>query len=217
MDKADDAAVVAAMLHRVPVADTAKAELLRLMAGAKRRYHDISHIATLWRRHQVLCTGTAMGSVALQPQLAAAIAWHDAVYVAGRRDNEVESAALWRRAATGGGFDAATVNWVATAIAATADHLAPRPPANTTDERALIWMLDLDLTPLGEPPEEFARNTARLASEYALADPGYWPDGRLMFLRRVAAHPQIYRSPAIAAAYEAQARANIAHELAAGV
>lgn len=212
MDKTDSA-VVAAMLRWVPVADSAKAELLRLMADANRRYHDINHIATLWRRHCVLSTGTGMGAVALQPQLAAAIAWHDAIYVAGRRDNELESVALWRRAAMGGGFDASLVDWVATVIAATADHLAPRPPADTTDERALVWMLDLDLTPLGEPPEEFARNTARLASEYALTDPGYWPDGRLRFLRRVAANPQIYRSPAIAAAYEAQARANIAHEL----
>jgi predicted metal-dependent HD superfamily phosphohydrolase len=212
----DDSAVVAAMLRCVPVADSAKAGLLRLMAGPDRHYHNTGHIATLWRRHGALRRGTGMDAPALQPLLAAAIGWHDAIYVAGRQDNEVESAALWRQVAAGGGLDDAAVAWVAATITATADHLAPRAPCESPDSCALHWVLDLDLTPLGEPREEFERNTARLALEYAGIEPSDWTTRRLGFLRRLAACPLIYHSPAIAAAYEAQARANISRELAKG-
>lgn len=209
-----DAAMLERMLLCVPVADAAKAELLQLMRGADRHYHNATHLTTLWRRHRRLSPRTGMAARALQPRLAAAILWHDAIYVAGRRDNEAQSAALWRARAAGGGFDAATIEWVASTIVATADHMAPRAPCDSLDARSLQWVLDLDLTPIGEPPDDFARNTQRLAREFEGAGAGAWEQQRLGFLRRLAACPQIYRSPAIAAAYEAQARANIERELA---
>ena len=37
--------------------------------------------------------------------------------------------------------------------------------------------------------------------------------GRLAFLRRIADAPQIYRTPTLAALFEARARANIAREI----
>jgi predicted metal-dependent HD superfamily phosphohydrolase len=205
---------IGAMLGRVPVANDAKAELLRLMKGADRHYHDLRHLAKLWQRHCALCPGTGIDAPAVEARLAAAILWHDAIYVPGRRDNEQQSAALWRSAAVGGGFDATAVEWVAATILATADHVSGRPPAaEGLDHQAMQWMLDLDLSPLGDPPREFARNTARIAKEYAFAGKDGWAERRIGFLRRLAGCPRIYRSPAISAVYEAQARANISREL----
>lgn len=203
------------MLHRVPVSDQAKAELLALMSAPDRHYHNIAHLAALWRRHRALSPGTGMDDPGIELQLTAAILWHDAVYVVGRRDNEQRSAELWRTAARGGGLAEPVVDWVAKAIVATGDHVARRLPDADADDQALQWLLDLDLTPLGEAPDEFARNTARLAKEYAGAVDDSWKQQRIGFLRRVAACPRIYLSPAIAAAYERQARENIARELAA--
>lgn len=205
---------VRAMLHVVPVAEAGKAELLRLMTGPDRHYHDIGHVATLWQRHQALSAGTEMAMAKLQPLIAAALAWHDAIYVPGRADNEARSAALWQHAAAGSALDAEAVAWVATTIAATADHLAQRGTPATQHEQALLWVLDLDLTPLGEHPEAFACNTARLAREFGAVDTVAWRCKRRRFLQRVAACPQIYRCSPIATVYEAQARQNIARELA---
>jgi predicted metal-dependent HD superfamily phosphohydrolase len=210
----EDTVLVSSMLRCVPVRDTAKLELLRLMSGADRHYHGINHLAALWRRHKALSPGTGMDAPALQPMVAAAIGWHDAIYIAGQQGNEQASAELWQQAATGGGLDPAAVEWVAATIAATADHIAPRMCGCPAISREVQWLLDLDLSPLGDAPEEFARKTAQLKIESAAANAEDWAKWRIEFFRRLVACPRIYLSPAIAAAYETQARANVEHELA---
>jgi predicted metal-dependent HD superfamily phosphohydrolase len=111
------------------------------------------------------------------------------------------------------------IDWVAGTIEATADHLAsaeailaegtPTPLA-----RARLWMLDLDLSPLGEARAAFARNTKLLRLERPdLGDDG-WERHLLTFLARLHAAPRLYRTPAVGAALEVQAKANIAQALA---
>lgn len=214
MSRSADEQVVTSMLNRVPVSDQAKKELLTLMGAADRHYHNISHLAVLWRRHRGLCSGTGMDEPEVELRLIAAILWHDAIYVAGRRDNEQRSAELWSAVARGSNLSTPVADWVVKAILATGEHAARRSPNAAGEDQALKWLLDLDLTPLGEPPEEFARNTARLAREFEAASDSRWRHRRIGFLRCMADCPHIYLSPSIAAAYEAQARANIARELA---
>jgi predicted metal-dependent HD superfamily phosphohydrolase len=212
-DSTDDAAIVASMLSWVPVADTAKTNLLNLLMGPDRHYHGLEHLAALWRRHCALSPGTGMDAPDLQPQVAAVIGWHDAIYVAGRSDNEAASAKLWQDAAAGGGLRQEEIDWVATTIAATADHIGPRMGIQASSP-PVQWLLDLDLSPLGEDPTEFARKTAKLACEYAPADAQNWTKWRLEFFRRLTACPKIFLSPVISAAYEIQARCNVEQELA---
>jgi predicted metal-dependent HD superfamily phosphohydrolase len=209
----DDAVLVASMLRCVPVPDSAKLELLRLMSGADRHYHDLSHLAALWRRHRALSPGTGMDAPALQPMVAAAIGWHDAIYIAGRQGNEQASASLWQQVASSGGLDSASVEWVATTITATADHISPRICGYPPKSREVQWLLDLDLSPLGDAPEEFARKSAQLVQECAAANARDFATGRIRFFRCLAACPQIFLSPAIASVYESQARQNVAREL----
>jgi predicted metal-dependent HD superfamily phosphohydrolase len=213
MSGQDDAAL-AAMLGRVPVPAAAKADLVRRMSGPDRHYHGIGHLATLWTRHRSLCPGTGMDDPNVEMRIAATILWHDAVYVPGRHDNEQESAALWRGVCHGGDLSASDVDWIAAAITATSDHIAARPTTTQTlDQRSLQWLLDLDLSPLGEPPEAFVQNTNLLALEYANSQVD-WRRQRVAFLRRIAGCTRIYCCAPIAAAFEAQARTNIARELA---
>lgn len=206
---------LADLLARLPVPEAAREDLRARLDVPDRHYHGAAHIALLWRRHRQFRAGLAIGAEPWDTRIACAIAFHDAVYDARRCDNEAASVAVWQAARPAMPQEAQ--DWVAGTIAATADHLGARPESGMAPEAwaARAWMLDLDLTPIGEAPAEFDANTRRLRREYAHLSDADWDRGRIGFLRRLAAAPVLYRSPALAAAFDAQARANLARELAA--
>ncbi len=200
------------LLSAAALSEAARNIVLRQMATSRRHYHGLMHLATLWTRHCRFGIGTPFLAPAATRLIACAIAFHDAVYDAKRRDNEHRSALLWRRYAPAD-LCAADVDWVAATIEATADHLASH-DSSTQRARLRLWLLDLDLTPIGEQPELFARNTRRLRAEYRHLPEAEWEGGRLAFLRKLQAAPALFRSAPLAAAFEQQARRNIARELA---
>ena len=216
------AGIVEDLLAAVPVSYAARADLRRRMAAPGRRYHSPHHIALLWSRHLALGRGTVLHGPRVARLVASAVAFHDAVLEPGRADNERASAALWREAATAAEVPAEEVDWVAGTIEATADHLAA---AEATLEegragaalpllaRARLWVLDLDLSPLGEAPAAFARNTGLLRLERPDLDHAAWRRHVLAFLARLHAAPRLFRTPAVQAAFEARARANIVRAL----
>ena len=105
------------------------------------------------------------------------------------------------------------VEWVAGTVPATAGHLAAAGVLGAGLPGLRVWMLDLDLTPLGERPEVFARNDRLLRLEQPDLDAsGFTADDR-SFLARFIGTPALYHTPALAAAFAAQARQNIAHVL----
>lgn len=199
------------LLSTAALSEAARNTVLRQMATSWRHYHGLVHLATLWTRHGRFGTGTPFVAPAPTRLIACAIAFHDAIYDARRSDNEHRSALLWRRHAPAD-LSAANVDWVGATIEATADHLAS-PDATNQCARLRVWLLDLDLTPLGEPPELFARNTRRLRAEYRHLPEPEWQSGRLAFLRKLQAAPVLFRSAPLARAFEQQARRNIAGEL----
>lgn len=218
-----------ALLAHVPVDEIAKAELSAMMGAEGRFYHGVGHLALLWRRHRLYAADAGLTAPDLETLIACAIAYHDCVLVSGRRDNEERSAETWMRASAGTPLTDEDRNWVADTIRATSDHLAdpeasetslaeiaPQRPTTLARLRARIWVLDLDLTPLGESAADFDANTDRLRREVPHLAESEWDAGRLAFLRRFSQAPQIYRSPTLAAIFEAQARANIARQLAIG-
>ena len=153
--------------------------------------------------------------------VASAIAFHDAVLEPGRAGNERASGALWREAAAAGcAVPAEEVDWVAGTIEATADHLAAAEailagcgPAAPLFARARLWVLDLDLSPLGEPSVDFARNTVLLRLGRTDLGDAAWRRQLVAFLARLHTAPRLYRTAAVGAAFEAQANANIARAL----
>ncbi len=204
---------IADLLSHLPLTAPVRAELLRCMTAPGRQYHDIRHIALLWARHRLMSRGGALDTPRLNRMIAAAIAFHDVVYDARRRDNELRSAALWRHAAARcPGFTRQEVEWVAGTIEATADHLAA-PDAADMLGQARLWVLDLDLTPLGESRVVFDRNTRKLRAEFRHMSERDWCRSRVAFLSGLQGHARLYRSPRIATAFELQARRNIAREL----
>lgn len=201
------------LLATAALSEPARRAVLRRMGMPHRHYHGLEHLAVLWQRHRRYGVGTPFLAPAPNRLIACAIAFHDAVYDSARRDNEHRSALLWRRYAPPDLSDMA-VRWVGDTIEATADHLAVH-DATTPAARLRLWLLDLDLTPLGEPAESFRRGTNRLRAEYHRVPEAVWEGNRLAFLRKLQAAPALYRSAPLAAAFERQAQRNIARELAA--
>lgn len=186
-----------ALLARADLPTTAAAELVRRYEDPRRSYHDAAHAGLLWLRH--LMHGGDPGD----RDMALAILFHDAVYEPLAKDNEARSAALLVSLMPGHS------GWVREAVLATADHFA----YGGADCR-VMRLLDLDLTPLAERPEVFARNTALLRQEYAALPEPAWRRGRREVLGQFAAAQRIYRTR-LAAIYEAPARANLTAEIAA--
>lgn len=203
-----------ALVSIVPITDRARRELAQRMRAPDRFYHRDEHPALLWQRHRSLGRDGAFQAPHLHRLIASAIAFHDAVLDTTRTDNEAASAALWREmAGAAGQASPDEIDWVAGTIEATACHLAPW-PAEEVLERARIWVLDLDLTPLGERPEIFLRDSQRLRAEHMHLDAATWNRKRLGFLAQLAGATRLFRTGAIADQFEAPAQANLRRELA---
>ena len=204
------------LFNHVPLGDDVKSELLARMSAPTRLYHGVSHLELLWRRNAQYRERAGLMDPELQMLLACAIAFHDSVYDHERADNEDRSAEYWLKASEGSPVSQEDRIWVADTIRATRDHLAydpgpePSDPRERDRVRARLWMLDLDLTPLGESPDVFAANTRLLRAEAGAKSKRKWIAGLRSFHRHFLSAPCIYRSPALAELFEAQARKNLA-------
>jgi predicted metal-dependent HD superfamily phosphohydrolase len=207
--------VLAAALHDLLLTAAlpthVRLDLLRRMQSPGRHYHGLDHLAALWVRHKRYGIGTPFVSRRLSRLIACAILFHDAVYDPVRTDNEVRSAGLWEKSAPAD-LPRRDVAWVANTIRATADHLAPH-PARTLRQRARWWMLDLDLTPLGDEPALFDRNTRALRIEYRHLAEAEWRRQRTAFLHKLQNARGLYHSHPIAAVFASRARRNLSREV----
>jgi predicted metal-dependent HD superfamily phosphohydrolase len=179
----------------------------------QRGYHDWSHIADLLTKLDYF------KALAVRPDLiAAAIFWHDVVYVT--RDSEGllrpdaenvrASAALFDRHAKFNKMDAAAIHDL---IMATADHL----DARAANERYpgfagdLDLFLDLDLSSLGAPWPAFEQNLERLRFEYAWVPEPLFCLGRLQMIDTFAARGDaLYRRDETRKLWNERAHKNLA-------
>lgn len=175
--------------------------------GAGRHYHDVSHVEAL------LSLTQAHRTVLIDPTAVdLAVYYHDVVYDPARRDNEALSAVFARESLTRLGLPQGLVEKLALYVEATA-HLAPSvglPPGEHPD---LDHFLDFDLSILAAPAAEYDSYAAAIRREYAIYPEADYARGRAAVLKKLLASPALYRMPALAAAWEPAARANMAREL----
>ena len=179
----------------------------------QRGYHDWSHIADLLTKLDEL------KALAMRPDLiAAAIFWHDAVYMTRDADgmlradaeNVRASAALFERYSK---FDKSDADAIHDLIMATAGHLKARAmiehyPGFTRD---LDLFLDLDLSSLAAPWPVFENNLARLRFEYAWVPEPLFCLGRLQMIETFAARGEaLYRREETRKLWSEAARENLA-------
>jgi predicted metal-dependent HD superfamily phosphohydrolase len=140
-----------------------------------------------------------------------ALVFHDAIYVAGRPDNEALSAELAMRTLRGATpLAPAELAEVERIILATRSHV-PEPGA-TLDLRVA---LDIDMSILGASPGRYDTYAGDVRREYcpAVVTPAQFAAGRGEFLAKLLGPAPIFATEEGRARWEAPARANIAREL----
>ena len=170
IERPDDAALRAACAAAGLPADVVEATLARY-AEPQRHYH------AAWHVHEAFARAGAAAAPLSRAQ-AAALLFHDAVYVAGADPgtNERLSALLLRQALAGRDrWPADEIDAACTMVTDTADH---RPTVAGSSA-----VIALDLAPLGDDAVRFDAATELVRLEYRhLFDDG--PDARVAFLRR---------------------------------
>jgi predicted metal-dependent HD superfamily phosphohydrolase len=178
--------------------------------GAGRAYHDGTHLEEIVQRFGEVAA--SVGWLAPREVYLAAL-FHDAVYVAGAKDNEAKSAGWARRAIeeqlSGQGLDAARVEAL---ILMTARHgaLGERDLADDPDGACF---LDCDMAILGAERARYDAYERGVAAEYRAVPPEAFAAGRKAFLEGLLLKESIFLSAWGKARFEATARANVTRAL----
>ena len=190
--------------------DAQWAALEAAYAQPPRAYHHFGHVQEVLAHYRDVAAGPGWSR---PREVALAVLYHDAVYVAGRADNEARSAELARaqvaRWLPGAGIDADRVAWL---IELTARHGAHAPGdfaagAEGDDTR---HFLDCDMAILGAPWARFERYDRAIAEEYRGVAPGWlFRRKRRAFLRALLGRDRIYLSAFFHARLDAPARENL--------
>jgi predicted metal-dependent HD superfamily phosphohydrolase len=136
-----------------------------------------------------------------------AIWFHDVIYDPTRGDNEERSADLAVQALQKMGADEQSVAAVKGLILDTR-HVAP---AASADGRLLV---DIDLSILGRPADEFDTYEQAIRREYAYVPDEAFASGRARILRGFLAREWIYATELFRERYEMAARENLRRSLA---
>ncbi|MFC3551697.1 hypothetical protein ACFOLC_11825 [Lysobacter cavernae] len=174
-------------------------------ATPPRAYHNFQHVQEVLRHYDVVAEGPGW----LQPAEAyLAVLYHDAIYEAGKRDNEARSAQLAREhLAHWASPQDVDAERVAALIELTARHgsLAP----GDVDRDAALF-LDCDMAILGAEPALFDAYDRGIAAEYRGHVPAWlFKLNRRRFLKGLLARERIYLSDFFHARCDAQARRNL--------
>jgi len=185
-------------------------ELVDAYAVPPRAYHNFDHVREVLRHHADVTAGPGWAQPA---ETFLAVLYHDAVYQAGRGDNETRSAemavAAIARWLPDAGVDAARV---ARLIELTARHGRSTPEA--FGEGAIAddtrHFLDCDMAILGADPDVFDAYDRGIAAEYRGKAPAWlFRRNRRRFLEALLATPRIFLGDFFHARYDARARANL--------
>jgi len=182
-----------------------QADLEAAYAMPPRAYHNFAHVQAVLQH----CQAVADGPGWQQPrEVQLAALYHDAIYEAGRSDNEARSAALARQAIErwwpAAGIDVARVVEL---IELTARHGALS--AADIDAEAALF-LDCDMAILGAPPAVFDAYDQGIAEEYAGHVPGFlFRLNRRRFLKQLLLKPRIFLSGFFHQRLDPAARANL--------
>jgi predicted metal-dependent HD superfamily phosphohydrolase len=192
----------AALAGDSPTSRTEWAALVAAWSEPHRRYHDLAHLAA------VLGVVGALEDAAEDADAVRLAAWyHDVVYDPQSADNEAVSAAR-ARAGLRGLVPDGRVDEVERLVLLTARH-DPGP-----DDANGAVLCDADLAVLAGPPDAYAAYASAVRAEYGHLSDAAFTAGRIAVLELLLELPALYRSPGVPAEWAAQARANLAAELA---
>jgi len=187
-----------------------QAALEAAYAKPPRAYHNFQHVKEVLRHYDAVAAGPGW----MQPvEVHLAVLYHDAVYEAGRRDNEARSAELavdhvarWMPNA------AVNVDRVVELINLTARHgqLSPHDFDADPASADIRHFLDCDMAILGATPADFDAYDRGIAAEYRGHVPAWlFKLNRRRFLKSLLARERIFLSDFFHDRLDAQARINL--------
>lgn len=194
------------MIEAAPISlpPAALAKLEGFYATPPRAYHNFSHVGEVLRHYAAVADGPGW-TRPVEPYLA--VLYHDAIYDAGRSDNEARSAQLaveqiaaWLPDA---GVDSGRV---ARLIELTARH-GHLDIADVDRDAALF--LDCDMAILAAPPAAFDAYDRGIATEYRHVPRWLFKLNRRRFLKSLLARERIFLSDFFHQRCNALARANL--------
>jgi len=167
-----------------------------------RHYHTLEHILKCSKTlHELVAPYTIQRPEDL---MQIALFFHDVIYDPKRKDNEERSSDVCVGACALVGIDRTIAGQAARIILAT-KHTGIVPE----DDRLTQWVLDVDLSSLGAPPEEFDQDSANIRKEYNFVPDDDYRKGRVKILQSFLDRPRIYFTDACHDRFEEQARANL--------
>jgi predicted metal-dependent HD superfamily phosphohydrolase len=188
------------------------AELATAYATPPRAYHHLGHVVEVMAWFDWVGQPAHGQSWGQPREVATAILFHDAIYVAGARDNEARSAARARQAvATHAELAGVQAERVAQLIELTARH--GHLERDALDGEARLF-LDCDLAILAAPPARYQRYCAEIAEEYRAVPAAAYRAGRRAFVAQLRARPRLFLSELFHDVMEDAARRNLAAEAA---
>ena len=165
----------------------------------KRHYHNLEHVTRLL----ALCDELEISD----PDIILAAIYHDIIYRPGSLKNEEKSAAYALESLGKLGVDPDRMSQVCEMILATANHLIPQ------DNPLTQTFLDLDMSILGSPREDYQAYAIGVQKEYPWIPEFVFKKKRRQFLERILAEECIFHTDLFREKYEASARRNIKWEL----
>ncbi len=170
-------------------------------AHPKRAYHHFGHARA------VLDLAATVSDWHQPREVALGALFHDAVYVAGKSDNEARSADLADTAISAHlPSEPIDRDRVRHLILLTARH-GKLTPAELDHDAALF--VDCDMAILGAPPAEFDAYDAAIAEEYSAVPALIYRFNRRRFLKHLLEADRVYFSDLFHARFDAAARANL--------
>ena len=171
--------------------------LLDAYDSADRRYHSLPHI-----RHCLAELSSVRDTCPEISAVEAAIWFHDVIYAPPRPDNEERSAQYAADVLPKMGMSAAGVARVKELILDTRHNGRPATPAGQ-------YMVDIDLSGMGQSQEKFDQDGRNIRIEYNHVDDATFNRGRVALFERLLERPTIYFTRPFHDRYEYAARANM--------
>ena len=168
----------------------------------QRYYHNLGHITALLQLYFQYENQLAQPDIVLF-----SIFYHDAVYMPGRSDNELQSALLAARALGQMGVPENSIEEVSLYIRATRQHQLPEDA-----DPDLKLFIDFDLSILAADLEAYKEYVLRVRKEYGNLSDEHFTQGRSVFLQYLLQQEHIFYSNSFRAKEEV-ARKNIKWEL----
>ena len=167
-----------------------------------RYYHTMEHLQNMYRHLQAIFM-----HIDKKEEVLFALFYHDIIYDPLRKDNETQSASYAEEILTKLGSPADKITTVAQLIEATAGH-------KFHQQSDVNYFLDADLSILASIPENYDEYAANVRKEYGIYPDNEYRQGRKQVLLSFLSSERIFKTDYFFEQSEAQARKNIARELA---